>query len=26
MDYETAIAAVREASRELSRYFEHVYG
>ncbi len=25
MDYETAIAAVREASRELSRYFEHVY-
>jgi len=26
MDYETAIAAVREASRELSRYFERVYG
>ncbi len=25
MDYETAISAVREASRELSRYFEHVY-
>lgn len=25
MDYETAISAVREASRELSRYFEQVY-
>lgn len=26
MDYETAISSVREASRELSRYFERVYG
>ncbi len=25
MDYETAITAVREASRELSRYFEYLY-
>jgi transcriptional regulator of heat shock response len=25
MDYATAIASVREAARELSRYFETVY-
>ncbi len=25
MDYATAIASVRDAARELSRYFEHVY-
>jgi hypothetical protein len=25
MDYATAIASVREAADELSRFFEHVY-